>query len=907
MGKRETAGLAAALWMVMSGWTAAAGNGTGTTDGEQDGEAYSLAQVTVEAKRPDWESKLSPGTVTVIRPDDYKGEQKDLADFLKMVPGVHVREVNGKGQYTTVSVRGSTAAQVGVFVDGILFNLGGDAAADISTIPVKNVERIEVYRGYIPARFGGTYMGGVVNIVTKRPTKANVSASVGKKSYGGYSGSVEVDAPLGNGALMIGVNRDQSKGNFKYKNIGNDDDVKLAQRFIDTYQSTIDNFTVDSIKTYVKSGIYTEEQEKAFLDNTQAWTDYWSKPTENGKSALYNDAYEKYYNNLPSTYGTALAYIREYYPEYWDDSLKQQMKLDWRAGNKEKYAALYADSRAQDLLTVVNPDTNGSVAMSKEVVAQYTKNKNYLGNGWRWRKYNDYKNTDVITKWQNNHWTVKGTWKQVLRHLPRAVFHDGGSDSYIDTDALYYGMAKTRQNLTDKEMMVSWRNQAGRLDWGWTLDHLDQQKRYRCENWEELDAINPNTVYSQTPFRKWSAYNSHKWNGGIDGTYHAGDRNLIEFYANYSDETMRVRGSGVTENLLTGFAYYNRYRTHYTQKMTNIQVQDTITLDDKGTLWLSPSIRYNRVQTHSNPTMAYEYAKEQGRPTGMYEAITQNNHKTTWQLALKKQINDRLSLRTTGGTYYRMLNLYEIAGDGGGIMPASLNGEHAFAKPEEGKQYDISAIWDGPVLGARTGKVQVTYFYRNSTNLLQLYRWGLDYWSYTNTLNGHSRGVELQIDQSWKKWDFSAGGTYLKLDAVNQIPDHVRSGPNYPYPVHQTYTPDWEGYVRLAYHPGSATTLFGQVNYTGKMYTMPSMVSAQNPKTSETRQDSLTTVGLGGKYRFPSGVQLTLGCNDIFNHGPKVLQRYLHINPNSEYYITEDMPDYPIQGRTWYATVQYNF
>jgi vitamin B12 transporter len=133
----------------------------------------------------------------VIRPDDYKGEQKDLADFLKMVPGVHVREVNGKGQYTTVSVRGSTAAQVGVFVDGILFNLGGDAAADISTIPVKNVERIEVYRGYIPARFGGTYMGGVVNIVTKKPTKANVSASVGKKSYGGYSGSVEVDAPLG--------------------------------------------------------------------------------------------------------------------------------------------------------------------------------------------------------------------------------------------------------------------------------------------------------------------------------------------------------------------------------------------------------------------------------------------------------------------------------------------------------------------------------------------------------------------------------------------------------------------------------------------------------------------------------------------------------------------------------------
>ena len=36
--------------------------------------AFDLEGITVEAARPDWESKLSPGSVTVIRPDDYKGE-----------------------------------------------------------------------------------------------------------------------------------------------------------------------------------------------------------------------------------------------------------------------------------------------------------------------------------------------------------------------------------------------------------------------------------------------------------------------------------------------------------------------------------------------------------------------------------------------------------------------------------------------------------------------------------------------------------------------------------------------------------------------------------------------------------------------------------------------------------------
>ncbi|MBR5486791.1 MAG: hypothetical protein IKV70_02310, partial [Phascolarctobacterium sp.] len=66
--------------------------------------AFDLEGITVEAARPDWETKLSPGSVTVIRPDDYKGEQKTLPDLMRKVPGVHVREVNGKGQYTTVTV-----------------------------------------------------------------------------------------------------------------------------------------------------------------------------------------------------------------------------------------------------------------------------------------------------------------------------------------------------------------------------------------------------------------------------------------------------------------------------------------------------------------------------------------------------------------------------------------------------------------------------------------------------------------------------------------------------------------------------------------------------------------------------------------------------------------------------------
>ncbi|MFC2500928.1 MAG: TonB-dependent receptor, partial [Selenomonas noxia] len=197
--------VAGILWMLLIGvlcHPAAAAETTSAPSPAVDGgqaetssSEYTTPDITVEAKRPSWEEILSPGTVTIIRPEEFKGEQKSLPDFLKMVPGVHVREVNGKGQYTTVTVRGSTAAQVGVFVDGVLTNLGGDAAVDISTIPVSNVERIEVYRGYIPARFAGTFIGGVINIVTKKPTGAHGSAEIGPSSFGGKKASVEVTAP----------------------------------------------------------------------------------------------------------------------------------------------------------------------------------------------------------------------------------------------------------------------------------------------------------------------------------------------------------------------------------------------------------------------------------------------------------------------------------------------------------------------------------------------------------------------------------------------------------------------------------------------------------------------------------------------------------------------------------------
>lgn len=826
---------------------------------ENDGMSFDLEGVTVEAKRPDWEAKLSPGTVTVIRPDDYKGEQKDLPDLLKMVPGVHVRELNGKGQYTTVSVRGSTAAQVGVFVDGVLFNLGGDAAADISTIPVHNVERIEVYRGYIPARFGGTFMGGVINVVTKRPTKANVQASFGKSSFGGYKGNLQIDAPLGGGALMVGINRDQSEGDFKYKNFDNDRTYKERLQY---YYKDLEN-TTDRINKQISYDVGFG-MEKPSLGNVTSIDEMVTRCAPGG------DIYEVFWQQDPDDYGG-----------------KDVMEHDW-----EFYYAKYADPNYKENLYKSD---------------QYQLDK--LESAERWRKANDYKNTDAIIKWQDDHWLAKATWKNIRRHLPHPIDKNYAPLWTVDQDwavNMPYGKPNMyyfrNQELTAKELLLGRRDTVGNLEWGWSINYLKQDKDYYIDDWQNLEKVleatsGLNTLKANT---LWSKYDSRRLGAKIDGSYKAGNRHLIEFLVDASKEKMDIDGWKMFDFEHANEDTRSRWRNYYEQEIINAQIQDTITLNKKGDFWLTPSIRYNRSKILGRSDR-YDEKNDPQHIKWLGQTDEQTDDKVTWQLALKKQFNDHFTLRATGGTYYRLLNMYEIAGDGAGILPMPNVGGSAsvFPMPEEGKQWDISAIWDGKWLGADTAKFQITYFGRDSKRLLQLSSWNSFFFVYNNAASGKVNGVELQADLSWQKWDVNLQATYTDpsnvLYDLSAIPGQQEWNKDGKIEGVMTYQPKWEGTARFTYRPDKNWSLFTQMRHVGKVTTdaIPLTTGALP------WQSSLTTMDVGVKYKINKSLQVAVGCNDVLN---KANDMYLRTTYSEMRNIL-----YPIQGRTYYATLQYTY
>ncbi|MFD1703424.1 hypothetical protein ACFSCV_10450 [Methylopila henanensis] len=71
---------------------------------DDDGGATQLETITVFGSEPDLKDVLSPGEVSVVYPDDVKGEHKALPDLLDQIPGVYARRVAGTGQYTTSRV-----------------------------------------------------------------------------------------------------------------------------------------------------------------------------------------------------------------------------------------------------------------------------------------------------------------------------------------------------------------------------------------------------------------------------------------------------------------------------------------------------------------------------------------------------------------------------------------------------------------------------------------------------------------------------------------------------------------------------------------------------------------------------------------------------------------------------------
>ena len=188
--------------------------------------------VVAEARR---RLSRTPGAVAVVSAESLENRYApNLADVLRDVPGVYAQKKWGGD--VRLSIRGSGIGNAnhlrGLFVsqDGIPFN-EADGFGDVQMVDPLLARFTEVYKGGNALRFGGSLLGGAVNLVTPNGRTSGETASV-RADFGSWRTGrlhAEVGGVRGDWDAFLGVTgataegwRQQSDGQQQYitANIG---------------------------------------------------------------------------------------------------------------------------------------------------------------------------------------------------------------------------------------------------------------------------------------------------------------------------------------------------------------------------------------------------------------------------------------------------------------------------------------------------------------------------------------------------------------------------------------------------------------------------------------------------------------------------------------------------------------
>ena len=198
--------------------------------------AEELTPVVVSATRSEERDVKTPANIAVIdRTEIETSGAANRADLLRGHAGIQISDLFGDGSRPTVSMRGfggNAQANTLILVDGRRLNNADLGNPDLNSIPLEDIERIEIVEGSGGTLFGDQAVAGVINIITRAPEKLRARAVVQAGSYDHHDESLTVENRHSNGFgyRFSGVKRDTD--NYRRSN-GSDFD-SLSDRDIGT-------------------------------------------------------------------------------------------------------------------------------------------------------------------------------------------------------------------------------------------------------------------------------------------------------------------------------------------------------------------------------------------------------------------------------------------------------------------------------------------------------------------------------------------------------------------------------------------------------------------------------------------------------------------------------------------------
>jgi len=136
---------------------------------DEKSNIFELGTISVQGEEQSSSEKIE---VQVDKERINMFEKKDVGKALSRSPGILFQRASGSRYESNVMVRGfASGSKVPIYIDGIPAYVPYDGFMDLGRFTTADVSSIRVAKGYSSVLYGPNTLGGVINIVTERPSK----------------------------------------------------------------------------------------------------------------------------------------------------------------------------------------------------------------------------------------------------------------------------------------------------------------------------------------------------------------------------------------------------------------------------------------------------------------------------------------------------------------------------------------------------------------------------------------------------------------------------------------------------------------------------------------------------------------------------------------------------------------
>lgn len=254
-----------------------------------ESKIFTLGEIVVASPK-DQDTNFNTETINID--EIRKFNRETVGSALNLLPGVTLTNGGARNEQM-ITVRGYDVRQVPLFIDGIPVYVPYDGYVDLARFTTGDLSAIQLSKGYSSVSFGPNTLGGAINLVSRKPSKAfEGDARIGYGQENTREANANVGTNQGIWYAQAGVSYRDSDGfrmsdHFKptaTENGGQRDNAQYRDSKVSLKFGITPNETDEYALSYYKQN--GEKGNPPIADTSKGGLRYWDWPQWD-KESLY--------------------------------------------------------------------------------------------------------------------------------------------------------------------------------------------------------------------------------------------------------------------------------------------------------------------------------------------------------------------------------------------------------------------------------------------------------------------------------------------------------------------------------------------------------------------------------------------------------------------------------------------